>query len=134
MTEVLNDLKYAKTHEWVRIDETGLAIIGITDHAQGLLGDLVFVDLPDEGQTVEVGDECVVVESVKAASDVFSPLTGEIVEVNDELTDAPELINKSPYDEGWLFKLRPEDLDGELSQLLTADEYLESLNEEDEEE
>ena len=113
--DVPTELKYTKSHEWVRLDDDGIATIGITDHAQELLGDLVFVELPEVGTELGAGVECAVVESVKAASDVYSPVAGEVIEVNEKLSGTPELTNKSPFDEGWLFRLHPnkaEDVDG----------------------
>ena len=113
---VPGDLKYAKSHEWVRLEDDGTVTIGITDHAQGLLGDLVFVENPTVGRMLAVGEECAVVESVKAASDVYAPLAGEVVAVNEELSDAPENINDDAY-AAWMFKLKPDnaaDLDGLL--------------------
>lgn len=115
------DLYYAKTHEWVRVDDH-IATIGITEFAQNQLSDLTFVELPDVGRVVEAGDEVAVLESVKAASDIYAPIAGEIVEVNEVLDDAPELINNSPYEDGWLFKIkfnREEDVDD----LFSAEEY-----------
>ena len=115
------DLYYAKTHEWLRIDDD-IAVIGITDFAQNQLSDLTFVELPDVGREVVAGDEVAVLESVKAASDIYAPIAGEIVEVNMDLEDTPEMINNSPYDEGWLFKIkfiREEDVDD----LMSAEEY-----------
>jgi glycine cleavage system H protein len=117
MSSIPSDLKYAKSHEWVRPEGGDVVTVGITDHAQELLGDLVFVDLPEVGSTVETDGECGVVESVKAASDVYSPLAGEIVEVNEALADAPETINGDAYGAGWIFKLKladPAELDGLL--------------------
>ena len=115
------DLYYAKTHEWVRLDDD-VAVVGITDFAQNQLSDLTFVELPEVGTAVEAGDEVAVLESVKAASDIYAPIAGEIVEVNDALEDAPELVNNNPYEEGWLFKIKfvkEEDVDD----LLDADSY-----------
>lgn len=111
-----SELKYTKSHEWVRL-EGDVAVVGITDFAQDALGDVVFVDLPQVGKTVEAGAAVAVVESVKTASDIYAPLAGEILEVNSALSDKPELINQSPYGEGWLFKMRvnPADLNGLLS-------------------
>ena len=100
------DLRYAETHEWARAQDDGLVTVGITDHAQHLLGDLVFVELPEVGRVVSAAEGCAVVESVKAASDVYSPLEGVIVEVNEMLADNPELINQSPYGGGWVFRLK----------------------------
>ena len=116
-----SDLKYTKTHEWIRVSGE-LATIGITDHAQAQLGELVFVELPDIGRTVEPEEAAAVVESVKAASDVYAPLTGEVVEVNEQLADEPEKVNDSAFEDGWLFRLKltnPSELDG----LLDANGY-----------
>ncbi|ADD28472.1 glycine cleavage system protein GcvH [Meiothermus ruber] len=115
-----SELKYTKSHEWVRL-EGDVAVVGITDFAQDALGDVVFVDLPQVGKAVEAGSAVAVVESVKTASDIYAPVAGEILEVNSALSDKPELINQSPYGEGWLFKMRvnPADLNG----LLSAVEY-----------
>ncbi|MFO1372894.1 MAG: glycine cleavage system protein GcvH [Candidatus Competibacteraceae bacterium] len=114
------DLHYTDTHEWVRANDDGTVTVGITDHAQRLLGDLVFVELPEAGRTVAAAEGCAVVESVKAASDVYSPLAGVIVEANEALADNPELINQAPYGEGWIFRLKT---DGSLDGLLTATAY-----------
>jgi glycine cleavage system H protein len=125
---VPNDLYYAKTHEWLRIDDS-TATVGITDFAQSQLSDITFVELPDVGREVEAGDEVAVVESVKAASDIYSPVAGTIVEVNGDLEDSPDMINASPYDAGWLFKIelrKEEDVDN----LMSAEEYAESCDEE----
>jgi glycine cleavage system H protein len=122
-----NDLYYAKTHEWLRIDEN-IATVGITDFAQNQLSDITFVELPDVGREVEAGDEVAVVESVKAASDIYSPVAGTIVEVNGDLEDSPDMINASPYDAGWLFKIelrKEEDVDN----LMSAEEYAELCHE-----
>ncbi|WP_457668465.1 glycine cleavage system protein GcvH [Thiolapillus sp.] len=121
MSNTPDNLKYTKTHEWVRDEGDGTVSIGITDHAQELLGDLVFVELPEVGTELAAGDECAVVESVKAASDVYSPLDGEVIEVNEALADSPEAINEAPYD-NWIFRLRlsnPEQMD----ELLDAEAY-----------
>lgn len=126
MSELPEDLKYTKTHEWVRVEEDGTVTIGITDHAQETLGDLVFVELPTLGQLVAVEEPCGLVESVKAAADIFSPISGEIIACNDKLFNEPELINSNPYEEGWLFKLKP-DGDSQLIDLLTAEEYTEVI-------
>lgn len=131
MSEIPETLKYTKTHEWVRVEEgIDSVTIGITDHAQRSLGDIVFVELPEIGQELETGEEFAVVESVKAASDIYSPLSGEVIEVNATLIDNPELINNSPYEEGWLIKLRPTQGDEELRYLLVSDEYADSIEEE----
>lgn len=121
MSEVPSELKYTKSHEWLRLEDDGLVTVGISDHAQELLGDLVFVELPEAGTDFVAGDECCVVESVKAASDVYMPISGEIVEINEELADEPEIINNSPYDNGWLFKVRPSA--EELDELMDAETY-----------
>ena len=115
------ELKYTDTHEWVRKEADGLVSVGITHHAQDLLGDLVFVENPQVGREVKKGEECGVVESVKAASDIYAPLTGEVVAINEELADAPEKINESAYD-AWMFRLRPAD-PGELETLLDSSGY-----------
>jgi len=122
MSTVPAELKYSTSHEWVKDNGDGTVTVGITDHAQDALGDLVFVELPEVGRTVAVEEACAVVESVKAASDIYSPLSGEVTEVNAELVDAPETINEDPYGGGWIFKLRPADV-GELGSLLDADAY-----------
>lgn len=127
MSEVPSELKYTKSHEWLRVEDDGLVTVGISDHAQELLGDLVFVELPEQGLEFVAGDECCVVESVKAASDVYMPISGEIVEVNEELVDEPELINSSPYDSGWLFKVKPSA--NELEDLMDADAYQAEIDE-----
>lgn len=122
MSEVPSDLRYRESHEWVRDEGDGTAAVGISDHAQNALGDMVYIELPEPGLSYEQGDACAVVESVKAASDVYAPVSGEIVAVNEALEDAPELVNTDPYGEGWLFKLRlssPAELDG----LLDAETY-----------
>ena len=130
MSNVPNELKYTKTHEWVRTESDDSITVGITDHAQELLGDMVFVELPETEATYTSGDDCAVVESVKAASDIYCPISGEITAVNETLADAPETINQDPYDTGWLFKLTPED-SGEVDELLDAEAYLELIAEED---
>ena len=121
MSEVPSELKYTESHEWLRVEDDGLVTVGITDHAQELLGDLVFVELPETDAEFSAGDECCVVESVKAASDVYMPISGEIVEVNEALADEPEIINNSPYDNGWLFKIKPSGDD--LDELMDAEGY-----------
>jgi glycine cleavage system H protein len=115
------NLKYAKTHEWVRIDGNA-AVVGITDHAQEELTDIVYVELPSVGAQVEATKESAVVESVKAASDIYSPVSGEIEAVNEELSSAPELVNDDPYGKGWLFKVKMSD-PAELDELLSPDDY-----------
>ena len=122
MSNLPDDLKYAKSHEWVRVESDGSVTVGISDHAQELLGDLVFVELPEVGADLEAESECAVVESVKAASDVYSPMSGEVVAVNEALADAPETINDEPYDAGWIFRLQPSDM-SQLDNLLDAEAY-----------
>lgn len=121
MSNIPQQLQYTKTHEWVKRDEEFLTI-GITDHAQTMLGDLVYVELPEVDANVDSGQECAVVESVKAAADVYSPVPGEIVEVNEAVIENPQLINQDPYGKGWLFRVRP--LDKQIESLLSADEYI----------
>ena len=130
MSNQPQDLKYAETHEWVRDEGDGVVAVGISDHAQELLGDLVFVELPEVGAALVAGDECAVIESVKAASDVYSPLTGEVTEVNESLADAPETINDDPYVDGWIFKLQAAD-PAELENLMDADAYTAHAESED---
>ena len=122
MSEVPSELKYTKSHEWVRQEGDGTVTIGITDHAQELLGDLVFVELPEVGSDLNAGDASCVVESVKAASDVYMPISGEVTEVNEALADTPEIINDSAFDDGWLFKVKPS-AEVELDDLMDADAY-----------
>jgi glycine cleavage system H protein len=126
MSELPAELKYTKSHEWVRDEGDGTVTVGITDHAQEALGDLVFVELPEVGASLEAGNECAVVESVKAASDVYSPLSGEVTAVNDALADAPETINGDAFGDGWMFKLRLSEPD-QLGDLLDADAYAEVM-------
>ena len=126
MSDLPENLKYAKTHEWARLEGDGTITVGISDHAQHELGDLVFVELPDEGDELAVGDAAGVVESVKAASDLYSPVNGTVFETNDSLADEPELINQSPYEKGWLFKLKPAEKSG-LDDLLTTEQYAQSI-------
>jgi glycine cleavage system H protein len=122
MSEIPGELKFLSSHEWARIEDDGTVTVGISDHAQDLLGDIVFVELPEVGKIVAAEGEAAIVESVKAASDVYSPLSGEIIAVNDSLETSPEIINDSPYDDGWFFKLKPDNLD-ELADLLDAESY-----------
>lgn len=122
MSDIPENLKYTKDHEWIAESDDGTAIVGITDHAQEALGDLVFVELPEMHRDVASGDVCAVVESVKAASDVYSPISGNVAEVNVALDDAPERVNEDPYGEGWLFRLTPSS-PTELEELLDADAY-----------
>jgi len=129
MSNTPDDRKYVESHEWALLDNDGTIRVGITDHAQQALGDLVFVELPEVGQNVGKGDECSVVESVKAASDIYSPVSGEIIAVNDSLEDGPEAVNEAPYDDGWLFVIQPVDA-SELDELMDADAYQQSIDEE----
>ena len=122
MSNIPADLKYLSSHEWVRVEADGTLTVGISDHAQSALGDLVFVETPDVGRQLKAGEAFAVVESVKAASDVYSPVSGEVLAVNDALGATPELINQSPYSEGWLMKIRPGDA-AEVSTLLDAAAY-----------
>lgn len=128
MSDVPGDLKYTKSHEWVREDDDGTVVVGITDHAQSALGDLVFVEPPEAGTEVSAGDACAVVESVKAASDVYSPVSGEIVEGNEALADSPELVNQDPYGDGWIMRIQLNDA-SELDELLDAEDYEATLDE-----
>jgi glycine cleavage system H protein len=129
MSDIPDDLRYTKSHEWVRKDDDGNFTVGITSHAQHLLGDLVFVELPEPGAQLGGGDDCAVVESVKAASDVYCPITGEVAEVNEALADTPELVNKDPYGDGWIFKITPDD-EASYEDLLSASVYAELVAEE----
>ncbi|HEY8569680.1 MULTISPECIES: glycine cleavage system protein GcvH [Microbulbifer] len=122
MSEIRSELKYASSHEWARLEEDGTVTVGISDHAQDALGDVVYVETPEVGQTLSAGEEAGVVESVKAASDIYSPISGEVVAVNEALEDAPETVNSSPYDDGWFFRIKPSD-ESELDKLLDADAY-----------
>lgn len=126
MSNIPADLKYVASHEWLRQEEDGTITVGITHHAQDLLGDIVYVELPEVGTNVEVDAEIAVVESVKAASDVYAPIAGEIVEINEALVDAPETINEDPYGEGWFFKIKPNNPD-DYNGLMDADEYQDSI-------
>ena len=121
MADFPNEIRYVETHEWVRLDD-GQAVVGISDHAQDALGDVVYVELPDIGATVGKGDEIAVVESVKAASDIYAPLAGTVVAVNQALEDSPELVNESPYGEGWFFTIAVDNV-ADADALLTAQEY-----------
>ncbi len=129
MSEIRNELKYLPSHEWARVEGDGTVTIGISDHAQDSLGDVVFVELPEVGSSVSKGEEAGVVESVKAASDIYSPISGEVIAINEALEDAPETVNESPYDDGWFFKVKPEDTD-ELSDALDADGYRNAIENE----
>jgi glycine cleavage system H protein len=122
MSSIPPNLKYLESHEWARAEADGTVTVGISDHAQGALGDLVFVEVPDVGRTLTKGGAAAVVESVKAASDVYSPISGEVVAINDALSASPELVNQDPYGQGWLFKVKPSN-STEMSQLLDASAY-----------
>jgi glycine cleavage system H protein len=130
MSELPGDLLYTREHEWLRREEDGTVSIGVTDHAQSSLGDLVYVELPEVGQEVDEGGDMAVVESVKAASDVYSPIAGAVTEVNEELADNPELINSDPYGDGWIVRVQP-DGDIDESALMTPDDYQALLDEEE---
>ncbi|PKB88331.1 glycine cleavage system protein H [Ewingella americana] len=128
MSNVPSELKYAASHEWVRSEGNGVYTVGITEHAQELLGDMVFVDLPEVGRQVAAGEDCAVAESVKAASDIYSPISGEIIAVNAELESSPELVNSAPYGDGFLFQIKASD-ESEIANLLSADAYLSGIDE-----
>lgn len=128
MSNTPSELKYASSHEWARLEEDGTVTVGITDHAQAALGDVVYVETPEVGDTLAAGDEAGVVESVKAASDIYAPVGGEVIEVNDVLDEEPGTVNTDPYNDGWFFKLQPADA-SELENLMSADEYAEHCDE-----
>ncbi|MDP5070791.1 MAG: glycine cleavage system protein GcvH [Congregibacter sp.] len=131
MSHVLPELRFARSHEWTRVEDDGTVTVGISDHAQEALGDVVFVELPDEGAQLAAGDEAGVVESVKAASDIYAPISGTVVAVNNVLEDAPETVNSDPYQDGWFFRLRPDDIDEVESLLMDADAYLAHCGDDD---
>ena len=122
MADIPNNLKFLESHEWARVEEDGTVTVGISDHAQELLGDIVFVELPEVGKEISQSADIAIVESVKAASDVYSPLSGEVTEINEALNDNPEIINASPYEDGWFFKIKPQDI-SEMEKLLDAGAY-----------
>ncbi|WP_311948037.1 glycine cleavage system protein GcvH [Halomonas piscis] len=124
MSQVPETLHYAESHEWVQDNGDGTVTVGISDHAQESLGDVVFVELPEVGQALAKGDEFGVIESVKAASDLYAPISGEVVEVNEDLEDAPESVNESPYEDGWIMKVR---IDGDIEGMMDADAYQASI-------
>ena len=129
MSKTPGDLKFLASHEWIRLGDDNVVVVGISDHAQEQLGDVVFVELPSIGDSVMSGDEAAVVESVKAASEVYSPFTGEVIEINEALEDSPELVNSSPYDDGWFFKLKVSDENLEnINSFMSADNYLSRLD------
>lgn len=127
MNEIPGDLKFLKSHEWARMEDDGTVTVGISDHAQRQLGDLVYVEMPSPGDEVEAGNACAVVESVKAASDVYSPVSGRILKVNEALADQPETINEDAFGEGWIFRVAPSNA-SEMDELLTPDEYAEQVD------
>lgn len=126
MSNIPANLKYVASHEWLKLEDDGIITVGITDHAQDLLGDVVFVELPEVGREVSADEEIAVVESVKAASDVYAPIAGEIVEINDELVNSPELANEDPYGKAWFFKIKPTNV-ADYDDLLSAEEYQSAL-------
>ena len=128
MSNIPSELRFAESHEWAELLDDGLIRVGISDHAQEQLGDLVFVELPEEGAELSKGEACAVVESVKAASDIYAPISGEVVGVNEALEDSPETVNTDPYGDGWLFTVKPSD-EGDLKELMDADEYKEHIEE-----
>ncbi|MGL4449188.1 glycine cleavage system protein GcvH [Shewanella sp.] len=129
MSNIPTELKYASSHEWIRKEEDGSYTVGITEHAQELLGDMVFVELPEVGDTVTAGEDCAVAESVKAASDIYAPISGEVIAVNEALEDSPELVNSDAYGEGWFFRVMPSD-EAEVDALLDAEGYQAVIDEE----
>lgn len=130
MSEIPGDLKFLKSHEWARVEDNGQVTVGISEHAQSLLGDLVYVELPGVGDTVTTGGAVAVVESVKAASDVYSPVSGKVIAVNAALADKPETINEDAYGEGWILVVQPDDME-QLNELLSPDDYAELIEGED---
>ena len=130
MSQNPSELYYAKTHEWVRREEDGTVTVGITEHAQDALGDVVYVETAEVGESIAAGDQAGVVESVKAASDIYAPVTGEVIATNEALQDAPETVNSDAFNDGWFFKLQPEDI-GELDALMSAEAYEQFCDEED---
>lgn len=130
MSEIPSELKFLQSHEWVRVEEGDIVVVGISDHAQSALGDLVYVELPELEAEVNAGEESGVVESVKAASDIYAPVAGKIVAVNEALSDAPELVNSDPYGDGWIYQLKIKDA-SELAGLLSSEDYATQLAEEE---
>ena len=128
MSEVPAGYMYTSEHEWLRLEDDGAVTVGITDHAQEALGELVFVEAPEQGASFAVGDACAVVESVKAASDIYCPVAGEVIEINEALEDQPELVNSSPYEQGWVFRLKPDDASA-LESLMNPEDYKRCLEE-----
>src|SRR5690606_13327952 len=131
MSNIPSDLRYLSSHEWARLEDDGQTVtVGVTDYAQDMLGDVVYVETPEVGTELSAGDEAGVVESVKAASDIFSPVSGEVIAVNEALEEAPETVNASPYDDGWFFRVKPSDL-SELDDALDADGYRQVIEDEE---
>ncbi|MEZ5558444.1 MAG: glycine cleavage system protein GcvH [Pseudomonadales bacterium] len=130
MSEIPSELRYARSHEWARLEEDGSVTVGITDHAQDALGDVVYVEHPEVGQQLSAQQEAGVVESVKAASDIYAPISGTVLAVNEALVDAPETVNEDPYGDGWFFRIEPDDV-AELEDLMDAEGYAEQLASED---
>ena len=128
MTNLSNQIRFLSSHEWAREDEVGILTVGISDYAQDLLGDIVFIELPEVGKQLDAEEESAIVESVKAASDIYAPLSGEVIEINERLIDEPEMVNASPFGEGWFYKIRVADMEG-FDDLLTEDEYQTSCQE-----
>ena len=128
MSEFPAELKYASSHEWTRLESDGSVVVGITDHAQDALGDVVYIELPEVGAHVDAGAEVAVIESVKAASDIYSPVTGDVTEINPALEDEPEAVNSSPYGDGWLFRVMPSDA-ANMDDLMDADAYAATIEE-----
>ena len=126
MSNIPAELRYLSSHEWLRVEDDGTAVVGITDHAQDAMGDLVFVETPELGSTVSASEEAGVVESVKAASDIYAPVSGEIVAINESLEDAPETVNQDPYGDGWMFRIKMSDA-SEVEKMLSADDYAEMI-------
>jgi glycine cleavage system H protein len=128
MSDLPTELKYASSHEWARLESDGTAVVGITDHAQAALGDIVYIELPEVGATLDAGSEIAVVESVKAASDIYSPLSGEVIEINPVLEDEPGTVNLSPYADGWFFRVKPSEVN-ELEDMMDASDYQSMVDE-----
>ena len=128
MSEVPAELKYASSHEWTRLESDGSVVVGITDHAQDALGDVVYIELPEVGAHIDAGSEVAVIESVQAASDIYSPVTGDVTEINPGLEDEPESVNSSPYGDGWLFRVMPTDVSS-MGDLMDAEAYAASVEE-----
>ncbi len=128
MSNIPSELRYATSHEWLRNEGDGTVTIGITEHAQELLGDMVFVELPEVGENVSTGDDVAVAESVKAASDIYAPVSGEVIAVNEDLEDSPELVNSDAFGDGWMFKIKLDDA-SEVEALLDAEGYANSIDE-----